>query len=58
MSRFVEELDKITAQVADLIDDTDDWPAIQHKLEEALGPLRVAQLAATQYEDGTLESPA
>lgn len=48
-------------EAMDAVNDILDWaeeagyPAIQHKLEETLGPLDSARWAAIQYDDGDLK---
>lgn len=47
-------------EVQEIMEEIIDWStdggyiAVQHKLEEAMGPIDSALLAAQQYRDGTL----
>lgn len=56
MSDTVTELERIAERLEELADWANDegYPAIGHKLAEALGPLGSATEAAQQYDDGRL----
>ena len=53
---LAETLDKLVERIEDLYDyaDGDGFRAVAHKLEEAIGPLNSARLAAHQYGTGEL----
>lgn len=64
MTSFIQNLLSDTAErldeIGESLEEYRDWaegegyPAIQHKLEEAIGPLSIAAEAARQYADGRL----
>ena len=56
MQSTVEELDKIVERIEELYEwaGEEGYRAIEHKLQEAAGPLMAALEAAAQYRDGVL----
>lgn len=53
---LMDELDEMLDRFDEVLNTAEisGYRAVQHKLEEAMGPLRGAREAAEQYSDGTL----